>query len=41
MKVETVFFGNHGTKHTSWPFLIQITEFMKNLKVSEDYVRIN
>jgi hypothetical protein len=29
MKVETAFFGNHRTKHTAWPFLVQITEFMK------------
>jgi hypothetical protein len=35
MKIETVFFKNHGTERTAWPFLVQITEFMRIPKSSK------
>jgi hypothetical protein len=33
--IETVFFRNHGTERTAWPFLIQITEFVRIPKSSK------
>jgi hypothetical protein len=35
MTIETVFFRNHGTERTTWPFLVQITKFVRIPKSSK------